>query len=421
MNFNKYTKIIREVLSHSFFKAAVWMFVGTGILSVGNYLYHLIMGRMLGPTQYGVLESIISFSYLLSVPLLTFNLIVVKYVSSYKGKKDYTSIASFYSYIRKRFLKEGIIFCLVLILLSPLITSFLHLTSPVYSILLVVFLFVGLFAGLNRGMLQGLSKFSKLAVINAIEATVKLGLAVLLVYLGFNVQGGLVGIIIATIGVYFIANFFIRETRVSKPKPFLDKHLVGKYFILVFFTMLSLTSLFTTDVLLARHFLVGELAGYYAALSVLGKVVFFAVSPICLVMFPFISEIHSRGEKYWRILLISLVLTALGAAFITLIYYLFPSTIVMLLFGNKYIAIAGYIGLFGVFISLYSVCYLLANFYLSIHKVVPAYFVGCAAILQILGIIIFHQDILQIIYVDLAVTFLLLISLLLYYLRVKNA
>src|SRR3989344_81894 len=341
-----------KIIANNFLQATVWMFLGTGILSFGNYLYHLVMGRMLGPVEYGVLESIISFSYLLSVPLMTLNLIIVKYVSEHKGKEDYDSISSLYSFLNKRFFREGIILCVILIILSPFITSFLHLSSSVYGILLVLFVFTGFFSNLGKGMLQGLSNFGGLAAVNTVESISKIILAVILVFIGLKSQGGLIGIVASAVLAYLSASLFLNVIKKNKPKPFTDHHLIGKYTIPTFFTTLGMVSLFTTDVLLARHFLNEEEAGFYAALSVLGKVVFFAVSPISLVMFPFVSERHSKGEKYTGILGFSLLLTITGTAIISLFYYFFPELIVGTLFGQHFLPIGGLAWLFGVFVGL---------------------------------------------------------------------
>ncbi len=415
MNKSNIFKAVSKIITDTFLQATAWMFLGTGVLSFGNYLYHLVMGRMLGPSEYGVLESLISFSYILSVPLMTLNLIIVKYVASYKGHNDYDSISSFYIFLTKKFMREGVLLCLLLILLSPLITSFLHLSSFTYAILLVAFVFTGLFSGLGKGMLQGLSNFAGLTAVNTVESISKIVLAVLLVYFGFKSQGGLIGIVIAATLAFFAARFFLGSIKKKNPKQFQEGHLIGKYTVPTFFTTLGMTSLFTTDVLLARHFLAPEVAGYYAALSILGKIVFFAVSPITLVMFPFVSERNSRGEKYGKIIALSMALTLLGAGIVILVYYLFPQLVVLTLFGKHFLPISGFVWMFGIFIGIYSICYLIANFFLSIHKTIPTYFVITASLLQIIAICFFHNSIDEMIFVSILTTFLLLITLLLYY------
>lgn len=415
MKKNNILRIALDTISNSFFKATVWVFIGTGVMNIGNYLFHLLMGRLLGPIEYGVIESVIAFSYLLSVPLMTLNLIIVKHISSYKGNNDYESIASFYNFIKRLFLRQGLFLCIILVLVSPFITSFLHLSSNILSILLVAFVFVGLFSGLGKGTLQGMSNFFGMAIVNTVEAVTKITIAVILVVAGLKSQGGLFGIVVASALAYGASTLFLKQITKQKIKPFADKHLVGKYTIPTFLTTLSITSLFSTDILLARHFLGPQQAGFYAALSILGKVVFFAVSPVSLVMFPFISERNARGEKYTRILFGSLGLTIVGSACVVILYYLFPDIVVSLLFGKSFVRIASYVWLFGVFIAIYSVCYLLANFFLSIRKTIPSYLIAGAAILQIIGIYLFHNGISEIIMVSIIITFLLLISLLLYY------
>jgi O-antigen/teichoic acid export membrane protein len=106
---------IKKIIRNEFFNASIWVFLATGTMSVGNYFYHLLMGRMLGPESYGVLESTISFLYILSVPFNTLTLIIVKFVSAYKGKQDYKSISGFYFYLRKNLFIFGLIATLIIL------------------------------------------------------------------------------------------------------------------------------------------------------------------------------------------------------------------------------------------------------------------------------------------------------------------
>src|SRR5688572_28322626 len=129
-------KLLNKVKSNSFISASFWVFLGTGFLNFGNYLYHLLMGRMLGPDKYGALEGAISLLYILFVPTITLSLVVVKYVAEYLGKKDKEDIQNLYNYLFSRILVYGSIITIVLLAASPFISSFLHLPSINIAILL---------------------------------------------------------------------------------------------------------------------------------------------------------------------------------------------------------------------------------------------------------------------------------------------
>jgi len=405
----------KRVLAHEFLAASIWIFLATGIMNAGNYLYHLLMGRMLGPESYGILYSTIALLYDISIITVPFTFIIVKFVSAYKGKGENKSIYAFYYYLKNKFLVYGLIITILLLILSPFIVSFLRLPNIFFPILIAISFYIGLFPGLMKSTLQGIFNFFAVFTINSIEAISKLLVAVFLVYLGFQAFGAFLGIVIANIVSFIVAFYFMRKERFPMTKGFMEGKQVFKYSVPVFLTTLGLTSLFTTDAILVRNLFSGVDSGYYAALSVLGKIVFFATFPVIMVLFPFVSERHAGGREYKNIFFVSLSMTFLIASTIVLVYYLYPELMVSLLFGSGYLSIAPILWVFGVFIAIYSFCSLLANFYLSIHKTIVSAFIITASILQIVLIFLFHSSLLQVIYVSILSSSLLLASLIIYY------
>lgn len=407
--------MIKKLFNNHFAAATFWMFIATGVFNAGNYLYHVLMGRFLGRELYGALESVISVLYIISIPMTTITLVTVKFISAEKGKNNIKAISGYYYYMKNKMIWYGLIATFILILLSPFLVSFLHLPSIYLPLLVAINFFISLFTVLSRGILQGLSNFFAIAISNSLETITKLVIAAVLIFAGLKTTGGaLAAIIIAAFIGYLGAYHFLKKMKFKEKGSFEGKAMVS-FAVPVFLTTLALTSLFTIDVVLVRHFFPGVESGEYAALSILGKIIFFAVSPIMIVMFPFVSEHHAKGQRYTHFFLLSAGLTFVGAGFITLVYFLIPQVMVGLLFGKSYLEISALLGTFGIFMLFYSLCYLFANFYLSIHKTKTTYFLLMASLLQIIGIWFFHGRLIDIIYISIAVMFLLLLAFLLYY------
>lgn len=407
--------LIKKLIDSEFFKASFWVFLATGVLNAGNYFYHLIMGRMLGPQEYGVLESVISLFYIISIPFIPLTLVVVKFVSSYKGKKDKDAIASFYIYMRDKVLIYGAAVALILLIGSPVIMNFLHLSNIYFPILISLGFFVGLLAMLVKGTLQGIFNFFALFVANTVEITIKILVAIVLVYFGFKALGAVFAVTASFLIGLIIAFFFLKKEKFIGKNNFKEGKDILKYSVPVFLTSLGLTSLFTTDIILVRNLFSGIESGYYAALSVLGKIIFFGTFPITIVLFPLVSERHAANKDYKSLLAVSVTVTIAIAGFILGIYYLFPQAMVDLLFGREFSKIAPLLAIFGVFIAIYSLSSVIANFYLSIHKTKISIFVILASILQILLISFFHRSLLEVIYMSIISTSLLLLALIIYY------
>ena len=413
-------KILKRIFSSQLISGSLVMGVGTVIGGGGNYLYHLLMGRMLGPIDYGILASLISLSYLLGIPMGTLGLVIVKFVSAFKGKKDFGSIGALFKIGFKKILPFSFLFLLIFLLLTPFVASFLHLPSILPYILILVVFFIGIFSTINRAVLQGLFRFGFLTLTGVVEVGLKLATALLLVILGFKVNGALGGILMGGVVGLLFTFFPLRFLWGQKQKRELKTREMFNFALPVFFSTLAFTSLYTIDVILVRHFLPGVTSGLYAALSTLGKIILFISAPVISVAFPMISERHANGGKYRNLFLTGLGLVGVICLFLTGIYFLFPTLIIKLVFGKPYLSVAPFLGYFGIFLSLYSLSFLLVNFCLSIKKTKVVILPVIAAIFQIIFIWFFHQNFQQVIWISIAVTALLLVSLLGFLLKYRQ-
>ena len=413
---SKFKDSFGRILKNQLLAGSVVLFAGSIVTSFGNYLFHLFMGRLLGPVDYGVLSSLISLTYWFGVPVGTLGLVVVKYVSVLRGQKRVGQIDYFYSWLNKKLLVIGALGFILLISLSGAIVSFLHFESTLPVLLIMVSSLIGVYATVNGAILQGFLRFGLMSALGIVNVVLKLGIAILLVYLGHGVLGGVSAISVASLTGYLLtALFAVRLLKGAKSKEkAVDGREIIKYAIPVFFSTLAFVSLYTTDIVLARHFLSAREAGFYAALATLGKIVFFASSPIITVMFPMISERHASGKQYLNFLNLSFGLVILGCLGVTSVYFFFPELMIKVLFGSQYLPASPHLFLFAIFISLYTFSSLLVNFYLSIKKIKVVVLPMMAALLQAVGIFVFHQNLSQIVLVSVGALGLLFISLLLY-------
>jgi O-antigen/teichoic acid export membrane protein len=391
------------------------VFVGAAVSNFGNYLYHLLMGRMLGPENYGILSSLISLTYFLGVPMGALSLLVVKNVSSLKADKK--EVVGFYFWtLRKVSFFSAFLFLLVLVASFP-VASLLKMNSPL-AVATILFTGVGgVFLSVNLAVLQGLLKFGQLTVASIASVILKLISAVVLVYFGWGVLGAVFPFLFSSILILCFTFWLIFRFlgRFSERRQFRDSWGVVNYLIPIFFFNLAHTSLYSSDIILARHFLPSKEAGFYAALSTLGKVIFFAVSPIVTVMFPLISERHSNGGNYKRIFRLSFFLVLALSAFVGMVYLFFPKLAIRLLFGSKYLFITPYLKIFVPIFLLFALSFLMLNYFLSIKKTKAVVVYVLVALLQVLGIFLFHRSLFQLAMVSLVSMFLLFVSLLVYY------
>jgi len=229
------------------------------------------------------------------------------------------------------------------------------------------------------------------------------------------VDGATLALVLASLVGLWTAFRFLKPLRHGRSsQPDLNKKIFLQYGLPVFFFNLSFTSLFTNDIILVKHFFPAYEAGLYASLAVLGKIIFFATGAIPNVMFPMIVHRRSQGKKIKHLLLASLALLSIIAAAAVLVYWLFPKLMVRLLFGSDYLAIAPLLVWMAIFMSLYSLSYLLTSFSLSIEKTKVVFFGVAAALLQVTLIALFHQQLLQVVWISIGITGCLFLSLVVY-------
>ena len=414
-------KLLNNLLNNPLASGSLLMFIGAMVSNFGAYLYHLAMGRMLGPVSYGVLTALISLLYLLYIPALTLGTTVVKFASTAKAKKNYPQIYSLFYNLSQKLLIASVTVFLLFTAASRIIAEFLQISNQNLIILASGFFLVSLLPVVNYGILQAFLNFSFLAANSVLMAILKLGLAVGLVGLGFSIGGAITAILVSSLVGYLLSFYPLRFLWRFKGEARVDWSEIILYVAPVFLVVLGLTSLYTTDIILVKHFFPPFQAGLYAATAVIGKIVFFASSAITIVMFPLVSERYENGGNFRLVLLQSLILVLVISGGITTFYFLFPQLMIRVLYGSSYLSISPYLGIFGIFISLYSLASVLANFFLSIRKTQVAFFPFLAAAVQIGLIWFFHTSIQQVIQISILSTALLLILLLLYYLRSEKA
>lgn len=389
-------------------RGSTTVFVGNNILSAGNFFYNVLMGRMLGPEIYGNLGALFSLLVLLAAPLTILQLLVVKQTSIFWGKKERGKIHALQSMLFRKLLLLGISVSIIVLIGNGLIHDVLHIDS---LSALVVFSLSFLLSGpatVNRSILQGTLSFGYLTMNNAVEAVTKITISVLFVLLNFQLTGALLGPFAAGIASYLLSvvqtNMIFRSAKeepVRKPSV-KDMASVSP----LFFASLSLTLFFTMDIILVRSFLSADIAGEYTALSLIGKILFYAIGPVQTVMFPLISVRSSSGKPYIRTLLATLLLS-LGVSVLLIFFYsVFPKLVVSILFGKHYFHIIPYIGLFSCYMALYSLNSILTHFLLSISCYKPIVFLFIIALTQSIGIILFHGSITHVIVVNLSVSIL---------------
>jgi stage V sporulation protein B len=318
---------------------------GLLLLSIANfvavvigYLIHIILGRTLGPENYGIFNVVNSLIAVTSVITLSgIPVAIAKYVSEKEGTNA-------------TMLKKGLLIqfgltlpiFLIFILGADLIAQFMGDPSLAFLIRIAA-LGVPLSAmfGVLDSYLNGRKAFGKQMVNGVVLNIAKLS-AVLLALLGFGVAGALGGYVFGTFCGMIIAGIFcfnlINKSKEEKQASIGYKSLI-KFSIPILVFSICLTLLYNIDIISVKSLLKSdELVGFYSAASMISRVPLLFLGAISTVLFPTLSGSIASGEisltrKYISNAIRYLVLFLLPAA---VIISLNSTGIVDLIYSSKY-------------------------------------------------------------------------------------
>ena len=365
----------------------------TGSLLAGflGYVFHFETGHLLGPGAYAVVASAIAALYVLTLPVVGLSLVSARYASIAAAKGRQQAVLPMLLRLTGFSLLGGLPVAALLVAFAPQAARFLNISDSRVVYVLALGGIATLVVTVNRGGLQGLRRFVALSANLVLDLSSRLVMAGALIAAGFGALGAVAAIMFGPVLAYAQSFFFLR--RGSGPREAADRSEgLGRYAVMATVASVGVQYLFSVDTLLAKHFLVAETAGLYAAASVLARVVYFLGLSVTGVMFPEVATLHARNQRHFHVVDLSLGLVGgVGLALIAA-YALLPG-LVLLPYGSQFDAARPYLGLFALALTMLTIANLLINYFLSIARasfVVPLFSV-CALETVLIGL--FHSDI----------------------------
>ncbi len=405
-------------LRDAILSGSMTLLLGSGLVSIINLIYNIILARSLGATGFGHAVSVYTLLMLLSAVTLSFQFVCSKFVAK---NNSLAAKAAVYSVLHRRSWQAGAIVGTALAVASPAISRYLNLPDPSLIILLAVGTAFYIPLGVRRGLLQGIYDFRRLGINFILEVVVKLGGTVALLTLGFGVKGVIAAVSASVVAAYLWAGPG-PELKVT-PQPGLPASFFEGVQAIVFFVGQVIIN--NVDILLVKHFYPPAEAGLYAAVAVVGRVVYMASWSVVSSMFPLSAGVE-RPEPYRRTVVVTPLLLVLSIAALSLFgLWMLPSAVWRVVFGASFQLSAqnGY--------SLLPLLYVAATGVYCLSVVLITYEmsrkIGNAGWLQLAfsgvlaaGIYFFHASLHQVIMVQLVLMLLLLVCVFVPFLRLES-
>ena len=308
---------------------SIIMLLSTIVVSCINFVFNAAMARMLGPARFAQVAVANTILMLISAVSLSFQMVCAKFVARNDTNEQKTGV--YKSLLGKAWIVSlGVGF--VLAITQKPVAAYLHMPDP--WILAVLAIGIGAYVplGIHRGAMQGNCEFKKLSGSYISEAVAKLVMGVFLVALGYEVLGAVGALSASVIVAYLVpplsAGFKVKAARPSEPASFGE----GMQAIVFFVGQVIINNI---DILLVKHFFPPALAGMYAVVAMMGRVLYLACWQVVSAMFP-VSAAAKPREENPNVVLVPLVFVVVIAVVFMLAVSFFPGLIVQLIFGSGF-------------------------------------------------------------------------------------
>jgi O-antigen/teichoic acid export membrane protein len=309
--------------------ASVVLLSGSTMAVLINLAYNVAVARFLGPKGFGNANALYTLLTLISAITLSFQIVTSKFVAQ---QSEEASRDAAYRDLQRAAWASGLIVASLLIAFKQQIASYLDLPGMQLVMILAIGAAFYVPLGCRRGYIQGAYGFRKLAMNLVIEGAARLFGSLIMVALGF----GVTGVVMANAAAIAIAYFAITpKLNVTGSNPFsFDRSFHEVSHATVFFAGQVLIN--NCDIVLVKHFFSPGDAGLYAAIAMVGRVIFACSSAIVSGMFPVIAG--SKREERKNLSLIGTALLLVLAVGVVLVIGLrfAPSWIWTTLFGSSF-------------------------------------------------------------------------------------
>ncbi len=386
-----------ELLQARVVRGSAILLLSTGLVAGTNLAYNILIARMLGASGFGHASALYTLLMLVTAITLSFQIVTSKFIA----RNSETLVrAQIYARLLRRAWQVGVGVAIFLAAGSAFLKSYFNLPQQHDLFLLAIAAGVYIPLGVQRGRMQGRCNFRGLAGNVVVEAVVKFGGALFFLHLGMGVTGVMTAVLLSIVAAYIAGepgSQHRAKAGVIKIAPFGE----GMQAVLYFIGQVILSNL---DILLVKHFFPTSEAGIYAAVALVGRVVFMLSWSVVSSMFP-VSASHTERQSGHSVLYTALLLVGtLTGAFIAAIA-LAPQSLWILLLGKAFLPgtaapFSALLTQYAVMTAIYCIAVVLMMYEISRRIGTAAWVQLGASVLLTGGIWRYHRSLSQVILVQ---------------------
>ncbi len=332
--------IKHRLAASDFLRYNAVFFVGSFAISALNYLYYPVLGRLLPAAQFGEVQALVSLFLQATIFLGVVSNVAVNVVA---GQKDEDEAGRIVLELERLATFITVVTVIIGIIFIAPIQAWLQFTHPLPFVVLGVVLVASVPLALRQAYIRGRNAFGILSVAGVAAAGIKLVASAILVILGFGTAGAIGGLVVAQILAFWYASRQAKRLGLTqhfgklwrRPDMALIKPQLP-YAGLVLVVSLVTTAQFSFDILIIKHYFSAEVAGAYAGIATVARIIFFLTGSVAGVL---LSNVNAKNGHpanralLWR----SMGLQSLLGGSALIFFSLFPAFVTQLLIGPRYL------------------------------------------------------------------------------------
>jgi glycosyltransferase involved in cell wall biosynthesis/O-antigen/teichoic acid export membrane protein len=374
-----------------FWRQTALLLVVLAAVNASNYLFHLVVSRMVGPSEYGALAALLAVMLVLSVPLGVLQTAIADRTATLRAEGRTAEVSPLALSALKTTTGfawlAGFLFALIG---APLLSLFLRV-DLLSSLLLAPYVVVSVPVSVVQGVLQGEQRFRGLAGLQLATTLLRLLLGVGLVWAGLGVTGAVLATVLAT-GLMVPASFTVlgisrldwTEARTTLAS--LRGDVAPALYGLTSFWLLA-----EVDIALARHYLDGDSSGFYSSAGLIARALLFLPAAVGTVAFPRFVASRGDGEAqlHWLRTSVGAVGALAAVGFVGM--FALRDPLVSVAFGERYLPAADLLPILALAMGWLAVVSVLVFFHIALGS--RAYLISLAGVaLEAVAIGVFHED-----------------------------
>lgn len=364
----------------SFKRAGLSFFVSAMALNVSNFIFHVVVGRLVGPALYGEAMALLNILLVISVVFAGLQAAVTQAAVDAEASGGGFDLRAA---LAKAGL-AGLVLGGLCAAAAPWLSSFLHMASPAPVLVLSMIPALAITSAVLQGLLMARLRY----VVVGVALLVGTGIGRLVAGVLLVVAGGGVAAVVAASVIGQVLTLAIMLIAVA---PELRNRGEGKW-ITASDSLASTAALAgywilaSMDVFMVRHLLPARQAGLYAAAATAGRIALFAPGVVVQIVFPRFALRRSSPGHDLALSLEFVAIAGLGAA--TAIA-LFPRLLVSVLFGSAFVVPAATVATLAFEGSALALLSLLLYFHIA-RRSVFALSAWAGVVVAAMGLLLFH-------------------------------